>query len=101
MGACQGWEDTIMHRFKTTSVSAIALSAAMMALASAQETKPANGQAAKTANVTAVTQRMLDRAASDTKNFLHTNGDYSQQRYYPNKQINTNNVKRLRPAWIF
>src|SRR3954462_15546651 len=30
-----------------------------------------------------VTQSMLDRAGSDGNNFLHTNGNYSQTRYYP------------------
>ena len=48
-----------------------------------------------------VTQDMLSRAGSDGNNFLHTNGNYEQTRYYPNRQINTNNVKGLRPAWIF
>jgi PQQ-dependent dehydrogenase (methanol/ethanol family) len=90
-----------MHRFKTTSVSAVALSAAVMTCAGAQEIKPVTGEAAKAVNVTPVTQPMLDRAAGDTRNFLHTNGDYGQQRFYPNKQINTGNVSRLHPAWIF
>jgi glucose dehydrogenase len=40
-------------------------------------------------------------AASDENNFLHTNGNYDQTRYYPGKQINKSNVGRLRPAWIF
>ena len=44
---------------------------------------------------------MLDGAANDGKNFLLTNGDYAQKRFYPNGQINTGNVKRLHPAWIF
>ena len=44
---------------------------------------------------------MLNKAAGDSNNFLHTNGDYTQQRYYPNKQITSRNVGRLRPAWIF
>jgi PQQ-dependent dehydrogenase (methanol/ethanol family) len=48
-----------------------------------------------------VTQDMLDRAAGDGNNFLHTNGNYHQTRYYPNRQINTSNVSKLRPAWIF
>ncbi len=48
-----------------------------------------------------VSQDMLDRAGSDGNNFLHTNGNYSQTRYYPNKQINVSNVKNLAPAWIF
>ncbi|MCC2689363.1 MAG: quinonprotein alcohol dehydrogenase, partial [Rhizobiaceae bacterium] len=48
-----------------------------------------------------VNQEMLNRAAGDGNNFLHTNGNYSQTRYYPSRQINTDNVKNLRPAWIF
>jgi len=100
-GACQDWEGNIMYRFKRTSVGAAALSAAMITFGSAQEIKPVTGQTARAVNVTPVTQAMLDRAASDAKNFLHTNGDYGQQRFYPNKQINTGNVKRLHPAWIF
>jgi len=52
-------------------------------------------------NMTTVTQDMLNRAASDANNFLHTNGNYQQTRYYPASQINTSNVKGLRPAWIF
>ena len=52
-------------------------------------------------NMTAVTQDMLNRAGGDANNFLHTNGNYAQTRYYPASQINTSNVKNLRPAWIF
>jgi alcohol dehydrogenase (cytochrome c) len=48
-----------------------------------------------------VTQDMIDRADGDGNNFLHTNGNYSQTRYYPASQINTSNVHKLRPAWIF
>ena len=48
-----------------------------------------------------VTQDMLNRADGDANNFLHTNGNYEQTRYYPASQINTGNVKKLRPAWIF
>ena len=48
-----------------------------------------------------VTQDMLNRADGDANNFLHTNGNYEQTRYYPASQINTGNVKSLRPAWIF
>ncbi|SVB87530.1 uncharacterized protein METZ01_LOCUS240384, partial [marine metagenome] len=48
-----------------------------------------------------VTQDMLNRADGDANNFLHTNGNYEQTRYYPSSQINTGNVKNLRPAWIF
>ena len=55
----------------------------------------------KTATATPVSQDQLDAAASDESNFLHTNGNYAQTRYFPGKQINTSNVVKLRPAWIF
>ncbi|MCH9020314.1 MAG: PQQ-binding-like beta-propeller repeat protein [Proteobacteria bacterium] len=48
-----------------------------------------------------VTQDMLNRAGGDANNFLHTNGNYAQTRFYPASQINADNVKSLRPAWIF
>jgi alcohol dehydrogenase (cytochrome c) len=48
-----------------------------------------------------VTQDLLDHAGADSKNFLHTNGDYRQQRYHPAKKITKSNVSDLRPAWIF
>jgi alcohol dehydrogenase (cytochrome c) len=83
------------------AVSAAALTTAMTGFAGAQEIKQVSGEAAKAVDVTPVTQRMLDRASRDSRNFLHTNGDYRQQRFYPNAQINTRNVDRLRPAWIF
>src|SRR5262245_32145454 len=70
--------------------------------ASAQEVQQgAAGSSAVSVKVTPVTQDMLNKSAGDSNNFLHTNGDYTQQRYYPNKQITPRNVARLRPAWIF
>ena len=45
-------------------------------------------------NMASVTQDLLNRAAGDSQNFLLTNGDYAQQRYYPNRQINTSNVEQ-------
>lgn len=63
----------------------------------AQEIKGAT----KFGNMSTVSQEMLNRAGGDSSNFLHTNGDYGQQRFYPNRQINTTNVSKLRPAWIF
>jgi PQQ-dependent dehydrogenase (methanol/ethanol family) len=65
--------------------------------ASAQEVKGATLYG----NMGTVTQDMLSRAGGDANNFLHTNGNYEQTRYYPASQINTSNVKSLRPAWIF
>jgi alcohol dehydrogenase (cytochrome c) len=55
----------------------------------------------KEAPVSSVSQEQLSGAASDVNNFLHTNGNYDQTRYYTGKQINKSNVGKLRPAWIF
>src|SRR5262245_29943153 len=95
--------EIMTFRFKSSLLSAAALSAAMIGVAGAQEISGATTttDAAKSLTVTPVTQRMLDRADRDSRNFLHTNGNYSQHRYYPGAQINTGNVKKLRPAWIF
>jgi glucose dehydrogenase len=51
-------------------------------------------------NMQTVTQDMLSRADGDGNNFLHTNGNYEQTRFYPAAQINKSNVHNLRPAWI-
>src|SRR5262249_40095203 len=56
---------------------------------------------AKYGDMATVTQDLLNRAGDDGNNFLLTNGDYRQQRFYPNRQINRSNVGHLRPAWIF
>lgn len=79
------------------SVAALALGAAMAVTASAEEIQ----RGTLYGDMSIVSQDMLDRAGSDGNNFLHTNGNYDQTRYYPNKQINTSNVGKLRPAWIF
>jgi glucose dehydrogenase len=55
----------------------------------------------RAAPATPVTQDQLNAAASAANNFLHTNGNYAQTRYFPGKQINTSNVGKLRAAWIF
>ena len=76
---------------------ALAVAVATMGSASSQEVK----SAVKYGDMTTVSQDLLNRAESDGNNFLLTNGDYWQRRYYPNTQINTANVARLHPAWIF
>jgi alcohol dehydrogenase (cytochrome c) len=48
-----------------------------------------------------VDQKMLDTAAQDGKNWLHSNGSYSQTRFYPAAQINSKNVANLKPAFVF
>jgi PQQ-dependent dehydrogenase (methanol/ethanol family) len=69
--------------------------------ASAQEVKQDSKMAVRAAGAINVTQQQLDDAAKDANNFLHTNGNYAQTRFYPNKQINKDNVGKLHPAWIF
>ena len=52
-------------------------------------------------NMKTVTQDMLDNAAGDANNFLHTNGNYNQTRFYPAQSINRENVGDLKRAWSF
>jgi alcohol dehydrogenase (cytochrome c) len=86
-----------MTRQQITLAVACALAIAGMSSASADETKPATLYG----DMQTVSQDMLNRAASDGNNFLQTNGNYDQTRFYPNRQINRGNVAKLRPAWIF
>ena len=79
-----------------------------LSLAGASSPVLAGGEIAGTATTTtkaapasAVSQDQLSGAANDEANFLHTNGNYGQTRYYPGKQIDTSNVAKLHPAWIF
>ncbi|SFV35207.1 PQQ-dependent dehydrogenase, methanol/ethanol family [Hyphomicrobium facile] len=70
--------------------------------ASAQEIEHHKNEKVKPpAPAPTVTQEMLTNAGSDAKQFLHTNLNYEQTRFYPGKQINASNVSKLRPAWIF
>jgi alcohol dehydrogenase (cytochrome c) len=69
--------------------------------AGAQEIKAASTTAEHAATVMPVSQAQLDNAAHDGSNFLQTNGNYEQTRFYPNGQINRGNVGRMHPAWIF
>jgi alcohol dehydrogenase (cytochrome c) len=88
-----------------TSMNLRALYMGVAAAALMATSIPANAQegagGTKYGDMTTVSQDMLNRAAGDGNNFLHTNGNYNQTRYYPNSQINTGNVNKLRPAWIF
>jgi len=48
-----------------------------------------------------VTYERLLNARSEPQNWLTYYGAYDGQRYSPLDQINTENVKRLAPAWVF
>jgi hypothetical protein len=58
------------------SVAGLAVLAFNSATASSQEVKAA----VKYGDMQTVTQDLLDRAAGDGNNFLHTNGNYKQTR---------------------
>jgi alcohol dehydrogenase (cytochrome c) len=47
-----------------------------------------------------VSQQMLTGSGAQNQNWLHTHGNYDQTRYYGGNQINTGNVKKLRPAFV-
>ena len=79
----------------------VSLAAFSPACSGGAETEAPATKKTKDAPVPSVTQEQLSAAAGDEKNFLHTNGNYDQTRYYPGKQINASNVGKLRPAWIF
>src|SRR5689334_5986039 len=88
-------EDAMKRTYWRAYLLGAPLLAAMgLAPAFSQEVK----QAARWGDLNNVTQDMLNHAASDGNNFLHTNGNYAQTRYYPNAQINFANIGRLRPA---
>ena len=87
---------------KSLMLGSVCAAAFLLAsIAGAQEINPASGAMAKAATVTPVSQKDLDGAAGDGSNFLQTNGNYEQTRFYPNDQINRGNVVHLHPAWIF
>ena len=51
--------------------------------------------------LSSVSQDMLNKAATDANNWLHVNGNYTNDRYAPATQINTSNVNKLKPAFVF
>jgi glucose dehydrogenase len=84
--------------------AACASSLAIVALL-AQAQSEISGQAAAGGSAVpksiAVPQGKLDAADKDGANFLHSNMSYAQTRYYPASQINTKNVGKLKPAFVF
>lgn len=84
------------------SVWPVALLCALAASTSAQEIQGQRaGGPPMIVKAPNVTQDMLNAADKQGANWLHTNGGYEQQRYYPGTQVNTTNVKRLRPVFMF
>src|SRR5690349_5768337 len=75
--------------------------ALLSATASGQEVQQGGKSTLGNAKVPPVTQQQLNSADKNSKDFLLTNGNYAQTRFYPAKQIDRDNVKRLHVAWIF
>ncbi len=82
------------------ALAAIAL--AGTGVASAQEVSGSATTTTKamTASPT-VSQAALDAAGNDAKNWIHSNGNYDNSRYYPGSQINAGNVGKLKPVFTF
>ena len=75
--------------------------AAVLSAPVAQEVQNQKGAAAGVPKAVSVSQAQLNDAGKQTANWLHTNGDYGQLRHYGGNQINTGNVKNLRPVYVF
>ena len=80
-----GRKPMIPIRTALVTAGALALAITLTDAATAQEVKQETKAAPAKPSVTPsnVTQDMLNRAANDANNFLHTNGDYTQKRYHP------------------
>ena len=89
------------HKTGKWLVGAAALIASIAVISTSASAAEEIKNATKFGNMNTVTQDLLNRAGGDGNNFLHTNGDYNQSRFFPNKQINVSNVSKLRPAWVF
>ena len=91
-----------MTRIGKTMLLAGAMALPLAGIAAAQETGGGGGGGnAANVQIPTVSQSMLNNAASDSKNFLATNGNYNQTRFHPANQITTSNVKNLHVSWIF
>jgi len=80
---------------------AASCTAAPAAFAQAEVTGGAAATGSPVPKSISVPQSKLDAADKDSANFLHSNMNYAQTRYYPAAQINTGNVAKLRPAFQF
>src|ERR1700734_3485461 len=90
-----------MNRFSIVCAASFGVAGLLAGPVSAQETKQEAKPASGHAMVAPVTQQQLNAADKNANNFLLTNGNYAQTRFYPAKQIDRDNVKNLHVAWIF
>jgi alcohol dehydrogenase (cytochrome c) len=91
-----------MNSAKRLAALAALIGAGLLSgVAIGQEVKQDQKAKLGNANVPPVTQERLNAADKNANDFLLTNGNYAQTRFYPGKQISRDNVKNLHVAWIF
>src|SRR6202453_2115010 len=90
-----------MGRYAFTGAALLCVAGFLTTPVSAQEVKQDAKSASGNVTISPVTQDQLDKADKSASNFLLTNGNYAQTRFYPAKQIDRENVKNLHVAWIF
>ena len=91
-----------MNNVKGLAAFAAMIGAGLLSgVAIGQEVKQDQKSILGNANVPPVTQEQLNAADKNANDFLLTNGNYAQTRFYPGKQISRDNVKNLHVAWIF
>ena len=91
-----------MNNVKGLAAFAAMIGAGLLSsVAIGQEVKQEQKSVLGNANVPPVTQDQLNAADKNAKDFLLTNGNYAQTRFYLGKQISRDNVKNLHVAWIF
>ena len=90
-----------MNRSPIVCAALLGAASLLAAPVYAQETKQESKSASGQAKIAPVTQQQLNAADKNASNFLLTNGNYAQTRFYPAKQIDRDNVKNLHVAWIF
>ena len=94
-----------MPKSRSSLLACAASSFALFAVTTAATGQEVAGQDSTTTGAGApkavsVSQAMLSGAGGQNLNWLHTHGNYDQTRYYGGNQINTGNVKKLRPAFV-
>ncbi len=93
-----------MKRYATTQLlTAMVFAASSLTAVHAGEVQGGATTAAKpmSSKLKPVSQQRLNNAQRDRANWLHPNGDYAQTRFYSGTQINSGNVAKLKPAFVF
>jgi PQQ-dependent dehydrogenase (methanol/ethanol family) len=89
------------RRLRTPLIATALSLAALTAIAQSEIQGGAAATGSPVPKAVSVPQSKLDAADGDSRNFLHSNMNYAQTRYYPAAQINSGNVAKLRPVFTF